>query len=222
MEILQNLFGVIIPAIGYIIGIFSFFYYNKLSFFIFINRVFKRKKDVNFDIVFDFDGQFDNLKEIKEHFKKEISHEFKNISSSKRKEVFQLDNLIVKIEKSEFPEDDFENTIFIKNSNSTYKMACKNVKTIQLIIKSILDNNIIKNKKYCFSSNFNKNNPFINRSITKFGINKIKHFYMILSTSVFTSELDNEEDIQVNMNQVSYVTDDFNDLRDVANIILAM
>lgn len=222
MEFLQNVFGIIIPAIGYIIGIFSFFYYNKLRFFIFINRIFKRKKDVNFNIIFDFDGQFDNIKEIKEYFKKETSHEFKNISSSKRKEVFQLDNLIVKIEKSEFPYEEFVNTIFIKNSNSTYKMACKNVKTIQLIIKNILDNNGIKNKRYCFSSNFNKSNPFINKSITKVGINKIKHFYMILSTSVFTSELDNEEDIQINMNQASYVTDDFNDLRDVANIILAM
>lgn len=30
-----------------------------------------------------------------------------------------------------------------------------------------------------------------------------------------------EEDIQINMNQASYVNDDFNDLRDVANIILA-
>ena len=45
---------------------------------------------------------------------------------------------------------------------------------------------------------------------------------MILATSVFSEQLDNDENIQINMNQASYVTDDFNDLRDVANIILAI
>lgn len=222
MKFLQIFFGIIIPAIGYIFGMFSFLYYNKLRFFIVINRIFKRKKDVNFLITFEFDGEVDNLKEIKEHFKIETNNEFKNISSSKVKEVFQLDNLVITIGKSEFPDEEYNNAIFINNSNSTYRMACKNIKSIQSIIKRILDNNRIENKKYCFSSNFHKNNPFINKSITKVGINKIKSFYMILSTSAFTNQLDTEEDIQINMNQASYVTDDFNDLRDVANIILAI
>ena len=101
-------------------------------------------------------------------------------------------------------------------------MACQNMKLMQLIIKNILEENEIKKTRYYFSSNFSKKNPFINKSITKIGVNKIKHFYMIVSTSVFTNQLDSEEDIQINMNQASYVTDDFNDLRDVANIILAI
>lgn len=222
MEFLQNLFGIIIPAIGYIFGLFSFFYYNKLRFFILVNRVFKRKKDVNFSITFDFGGKFDSFKEIKECFRNETKHEFKNISSSKNKEVFQIDNLIIKIERSEFPDEEFDNSVLIKNLNSTYKMACKNLKLVQLVVKKMIDNNNIENTRFCFSSNFNKKNPFINKSITKVGVNKIKHFYMILATSVFTDQLENDEDIQINMNQASYVTDDFNDLRDVANIILAM
>lgn len=222
MEFLQILFGIVIPIIGYVVGVFSFFYYNKVRFFICVNRIFKRKKDVNFFITFDFAGENYNLKEMKECFRKRTVHEFKNISSSQNKEVFQLDNLVIQIEKSEFPDEEFGNTIIIKNSNSTYKMACQNMKLMQLIIKNILEENEIKKTRYCFSSNFSKKNPFINKSITKIGVNKIKHFYMIVSTSVFTNQLDSEEDIEINMNQASYVTDDFNDLRDVANIILAI
>ena len=44
MELLQNVFGIIIPAIGYIIGIFSFFYYNKLRFLYSLIEFLKGKK----------------------------------------------------------------------------------------------------------------------------------------------------------------------------------
>lgn len=222
MEFLQILFGIIIPAIGYLYGAFSFFYYNKLRFFILVNRIFQRKKDVNFSITFDFRGEINSFKEIKECFRKEIKHEFKNISSSKNKEVFQIDNLIINIEKSEFPDEEFDNVILIRNLNSTYKMASKNLKLIQAVFKNIFESNKIENNRYCFPSNFNKENPFLNKSITKVGADKIKRFYMILATSAFSEQLDNDENIQINMNQASYVTDDFNDLRDVANIILAI
>lgn len=222
MKLLEFLFGVLFPAFGYIVGFFSFLYYNKLRFFIVVNKIFKRKKDVNFSIEFDFDGEFSDLKKFKECFKKHMSHEFRIINSSRINEVFQIDNLIVSIKKSEFPDDEFKNNILIKNANSTYAMATKNLKSLQLIFKDIIKEKDIVSTRYCFKTNFNKQNPFISKSVTKVGVNNIKHFYMILSTSAFTSQLDNEEDIQINMNQVSYVADEFNELREVANIILAM
>lgn len=221
-ELLEKIFGIIIPVFGYLYGIISYFYYNKLRFFIFINKVFKRKKDVNFSITFDFNGEFEDLRDLKEYFRKELTHEFRNINSSRNKEIFQLENLIVTIERSEFPDEEYQNTIFIKNSNSTYSLATKNLKLLQKVFNEIMRENSMSTTRFNFKSNFNKKNPFLNNSVTKVGVDKIKHFFMMISTSAFTSILEDEENIEVNMNQASYVTDDFNDLREVANIILAM
>ena len=211
----------VLPICGYMYGAFMYLYFNKVSFFIFVNKTFRWKKDVNFLIDFSFDGQFDNLKKLKNYFREETKNKLKSISSSKNKEVFQLDTLIITIEKSEIPSDEYGNDIVINNSNSTYSLASKNLKLLQKVFKKILDNEAIGNSKFCFRSDFNKN-PFLNRTITRFGVDNIRQLFMIVSTSMFTQQLDEDEDIEINMQSVSYVARDFSDLREVANIILAM
>jgi hypothetical protein len=213
-----NIFGLL----GYLFAIMSFLYFNKIKVFIWVNKIFSWKKDVNFELSLVAANKDVNLEAVLRTFRESINYESKIMMRSNNKIIFSLDTLIVEIRNDDFPEMEYNFEILIKNMNSSYSVAEKNLKILQKIFNTIIYDLELKNVKFTFKSVFPKNNPFLGPAVTKIGVDKIKRFYMIVSTEAFTNKLYNGEKIQVNLNEISYVDNNFEDLRDVANIILSI
>lgn len=221
MEFINNVVT-IIGLFGYFFAGISFLYYNKIKVFIFINKIFSWKKDVNFEISFVAENKDINLDSILKLSRQMIDYESKIITKSNNKIVFTVDTMIIEIRNDNFPDMEYNFEMLIKNANSSYSVAEKNLKVIQRLFNKIISDFELTNTKFTFKSVFPKNNPFLGPAVTKVGVDKIKRFYMILSAEAFTDKLCNEDKIQVNLNEISYVDNNFDEVRDIANIILSI
>lgn len=214
-------------------GILSFFwaisqylYYNKISFFIKINQIVSRNKDVNFEVSLAAMDPVPDLNLMLKKSREVFEYETKIISRSKNKIVFSVDTMIIEI-RNDYNldpnlDDEYKFEMFIKNANSTYTVATKNLKILDNLFNELESKFNLKNPRYSFKSVFPKKNPFIGPVITKTGFDKIKTFYMILSADVLEQDLIADENIQINLTEISFVEHRFSQVREVANIILAI
>lgn len=221
MELINNIVT-IIGLFGYLFAGMSFLYYNKIKVFIFVNKIFSWKKDVNFEISFVAENKDINLGSILKLSRQMIDYESKIITKSSNKVVFTVDTMIIEIRNDNFPDTEYNFEMLIKNPNSTYSVAEKNLKVLQRLFSKVVSDSELENIMFTFKSVFPKSNPFLGPAVTKIGVDKIKRFYMILSAEAFTDKLCNEEKIQVNLNEISFVDNNFDEVRDIANIILSI
>lgn len=222
MEILSNGL-VIIGYLGFLYSILQYIYFHKLNFFLWVNKVFSWRKDVNFELTILANCSSNDVENIAKVIRGRATNESKIISRSKTKISFTLDSLVVQINKDEFDEVGYDIEVFIKNSNSSYKRAKSNLHNIGIILEELRSGDILKVDKYQFTSTFKKKNPFIGPSVSTIKIDNIKNFFMILSSSAFSkAAIENNNDIQVGLNKISYVDTNYSEVKLVAEIILAI
>ncbi len=220
-EILNNILA-ITGFLGLIYSAFQWLYFNKIKFFLWFNKLFSWKRDVNFELTILSSSTLSNLDQIAKYIRNKTKVESKIISKSKDKIVFSYDTLIFQIAFDEFDENGYGLEIYIKNSNSTYKSAKLNLHRIGLILDDMEKDAIFKPSKFQFISSFKKKNPFIGPSVSTIKIDNIKQFVMVLSSSVFDRiTIENDNDIQIGLNNISYVDTNYSEIKLVAEIILA-
>lgn len=222
MELLGNIVTVV-GFLGIIYSILQWMYYHKIHFFLWVNKSFSWKKDVNFELTILSKTSSYDIDNITKFIRSKTDSESKIVSKSKEKIVFSYDTLLFQVNKDSFDEDGYEIELFIKNSNSTYMSAKKNLHKLGVILDEMIKTDILKPNKYQFVSSFKKKNPFIGPSVSTIQINNIKNYMMILSSNVFSNvTLENDNDIQVGLNNISYVDTNFSEMKLVAEIILAL
>lgn len=222
MELLSNGL-VIIGYLGLIYSLFQWLYYHKLNFFLWVNKVFSFKKDVNFELTISAKRSKYDIDNISKYFRENLDTESKVIGRSKTKVSFTLDSLVIQISKDELDESGFEIDIFIKSTNSSYRLAKKNLHKIGIVLEKLRNDDVLKPNKYQFVSSFEKKNPFIGPSVSTIKFDNIKNFIMVLSSNTFSKvTFENNNDIQVGLRNVSYVDTNYSDVKLVAEIILAI
>lgn len=216
----------VIGLLSIIYSILQWLYFHKVKFYISLNKIFSFKKDVNFEIsgFFNFDkveqlGITTLFDETKKHYRNNV----KKISQTKQKIVFQMDSMIVSIIRHNINEiDEYEYEIFISVPNSSYKTAIKNINTLDRLFDDLNNRFRMEDKKFTFKSDYSKKNPFLNPSITKIGVDKIKSFIMVISAASLEKNAFDDNDIRVGLNSMSYVDTKFSDIRVIAELILTM
>lgn len=216
----------IVGIVSFIVAVFQYFYYNKIKFFIMVNKVISRNKDVNFEVSLTAMNPVQDLNLMLKKSRAIFEYETKIISRSENKIVFSVDTMVIEI-RNDYnldpnSDEEYQFEMFIKNANSTYKVATKNLKVLDNLFNELVSKFNLKNPRYSFKSVFPKKNPFIGAVITKTGFDKIKRFYMVLSADVLEQDLIADEHIQINLNEISFVEHRFSQVREVANIILAI
>lgn len=222
MELLSNGL-VIIGYLGIVYSLLQWLYYHKLNFFLLVNRVSSFKKDVNFELTISAKQSDYDVNNISRYIRENSKNESKVISRSETKVSFTLDSLVIQVSKDEFDDSDFEIDIFIKSTNSSYRLAKKNLHKIGIVLEKLRSDDILKPNKYQFVSSFKKKNPFIGPSVSTIKFDNIKNFIMVLSSNTFSKvAFENNNDIQVGLNNISYVDTNYSDVKLVAEIILAI
>ncbi|EQC94617.1 hypothetical protein EFO33_06670 [Lactococcus cremoris] len=118
--------------------------------------------------------------------------------------------------------DEYEYEIFISVPNSSYKSAIKNINTLDRLFDDLNNRFRMEDKKFTFKSDYSKKNPFLNPSVTKIGVDKIKSFIMVISAASLEKNAFDDNDIRVGLNSMSYVDTKFSDIRVIAELILTM
>lgn len=226
LDRVSTIFGLTVGLIGFSIAITQYLYYNKIGFFIWVNKRISWNKDVNFEVSLSAMNSVDNLNLVLKKSRKILDYESKLLSSSKNKIIFTVDTMIVEIRNDHNLDPDsnseYEFEFLVKNANSTYPVATKNLRILDNLFSELVPEFNLKEPVYSFKSVFPKKNPFIGTAVSKIGFDKIKRFYMILSAEVLDHNLNVDEHIQVNLNEISFVENRFSKVREVANIILAI
>lgn len=224
-DVIGNVVNVI-GLLSIIYSVLQWFYFHKVRFYIFLNKIFSFKKDVNFEIsgFFNFcDDDTLDITALFEETKKYYKNNVKKISQTKNKIVFQMDTMIISIIHHDVIEiDEYEYEIFINVPNSSYKSAIKNINILDRVFDDLNSGFRIKNKKFTFKSDYSKKNPFLNPSVTKIGVDKIKSFIMIISATSLEKNALDDNDIRVGLDSMSYVDTKFSDIKVIAELILTM
>lgn len=222
METLNNGL-VIIGYLGIFFSLFQWLYYHKLNFFLWVNKIFSFKKDVNFELTISAKRSEHDIDVISKFFRENLANESRIVSRSETKVSFTMDSLVIQVSKDEFDESGIEIDIFIKSTNSSYRLARKNLHRIGIVLEKLRNNDILRANKYQFVSSFKKKNPFIGPSVSTIKFDNIKSFIMVVSSSAFSKvTFENDNDIQVGLNNISYVDTNYSDVKLVAEIILAI
>lgn len=223
MEILNN----ILTILGYVGIVWStgqWLYYNKIKFFLFVNQRIYWRKDVNFELTIISNSPKNNISEITKFIRNTVHNETKIISKSAEKVVFTLDTLTFQVtfDPPMEEEGEYELQVYIKNTNSTYNTAKKNLHTIGSILEDLKEEGLYNPTKFQFVSSFKKKNPFIGQSVSTVSIDNVKQFMMVLSSNVFKKiAIENDNDIQIGLNNISYVDKKYSEIKLIAEIILA-
>lgn len=222
MDILEDVIT-ITGFLGLIYSIFQWLYYHKIGFFLWVNKLFLWKKDVNFELTILAKNSPSSIGHITKIIREKTKNESRIINKSKSKIVFLYDTLLFQISTDEFDDDGYGVDIFIKNSNSTYKSAKKNLHKIGVILDEMYKKDILMADKYQFVSSFKKKNPFIGPSVSTIKVDNIKNFMMVLSSNTFDKfTAENDNDIQIGLNKISYADKNYSEVKLVAEIILAL
>ncbi len=206
MDFINNIIT-LVTILGWVIVAFQFFYYRKIKFYIMVNKIFSTKKDANFELSFAFDTEA-SIQKISQSFQQVLENERRNIGRTNNKITFQQDSLIIQISKFEDSRDegDFQYEILISNANSSLKTARKNLSKTAKVIEKLIDDEKINKKQITFTTKFPKENPFINPSVSRIGIDNVKHFIMIMNTSTLVNtQAEEVSDIQIGLKNLSYV-----------------
>ncbi|MGH2078775.1 hypothetical protein [Aerococcus urinaeequi] len=225
MELFWKYLGDLLNVVGFfglIITILNWFYTHKIKFYVVINKLFSINKTVRFDLVILSTNKSNKINEILENFRLKTSHSLKMISKSKNKIDFSYEDLRVSIEYNSRSFDEFDTIVSIESPKATYNESLKRIKSIGKIISLLEKEELLTNVNFQFKTYFNKNNPFVGQTLSNVKIGEIKRFMMILSFSDEGKFSDIDNDIQINLNEISYVDNEYVNIVEVADFVLAL
>ena len=218
MQLISQI-GDIAGLISFIFAVLQYLYYNQIKFYIWVNKIIWWRKDTNFEIVINSIDSVtvdDIFKDIKN--KTKIRHQM--ISRAKTRVLFFQDGLNIEIAKNENKfEDEYDTIITIRNTSSTYKESLYRLRKSELIYKALPNN--MKFEGIRFKTTFKNKNPFLGPSISKIKMKHIKNCMITMNSDIF-GDNQIEGDIAIGLHTVSFIDDDFANVKLIGEALMAV
>ncbi|OCZ50600.1 hypothetical protein [Dehalobacter sp. TeCB1] len=224
--------GTIVTIVSFLAMILQWLYYNKIKFYVFVNRIVKRMREVTFDVSFTYKVKkdidvFNNIElSLKEMYKLKNINKEMNLKTHK---IYNLDNFLLKVQLDKevnADEDIDEVFIYIPKLKVTYKSAEDILEEIDKLSQVIKKKMNINEEKYSLDIRYYKNrNPFFGYAIQRFGVKTVKSFVCQLDCNIL---IDNEQhDLNdkkacIYKEYVNVTDNSFSDLRRVAKYLLIL
>ncbi|MFR2763271.1 MAG: hypothetical protein ACLTFU_15130 [Enterococcus avium] len=223
MEFLNNISG-ILGILGTLFGVFSWLYYHKMQFYLFINKLLSSRREVSFDVQTSFSKETPiDFKGLERIFKK---HEIDYVRSSnlKNSKIYNLNNFLLEVKQLD-PIDSFDRNVDVRiiNAAVTYKSALEILVSYEEIVTDFLEFENAKkdNVSNSFSIKYGKKNPFYGGNLNRVDKKAISKFICTIKLNSLLNKDDptvKNSDLTVYKESINFNSSNVSDLIKVAKL----
>lgn len=215
MDILSNI-DTIFGVLGVVFGVFSFLYYRKIKFYMFVSKIFKFHKTTEITVSNKFSTENKiTLKSIRSLLK---SENFTIMNANDNNIIINMNDFIVEFKKDDFPIEDYgENSIIKMTMTRTYYRQARNsIDKFINLCECFHDDNAIENSIYNLKINYhNIKNPYLSFSAHRINEKNIKNLIMKVDTAFLVDGLN--EEVFINKESLSYSSKSSKNIYKIAN-----
>ncbi|WP_407140894.1 hypothetical protein [Marinilactibacillus psychrotolerans] len=223
MDILENILT-ITGIVGLIYGIGSWFYYHKIKFYLFVNKLMSSRREIQFDLTTSF-RKIDTLdfKEI-ENILKDEGYILKKQQNLKNSKIYNLGTFLLEVKQMDAIDEGDQNVIIgVINAAVTYRTALKVITDYKKVTELIFETENInmRESQSSLTLKYGKSNPFMGRNLASLDKKSIKNFSCQVS---FNEIIGNDDptvegkDIFIYKESINYTTNNLDNLVNVAKI----
>ena len=223
MNILENILT-ITGIFGLFYGVGTWFYYHKIKFYLFVNRIMSSRREVQFDLSTSFKKvQELNFEEIEQILKNQ-GYNLSKQQNLKNSKIYNLGSFLFQVRQVDMIDEDDKNVIIsVINSAVTYKTALKIISDYKKILELIFENEniILVNTQSSLTLKYGEKNPFMGRNLANLDQKSIKNFSCQVSLNNIVGNEDptmDDIDIFIHKESISYTTNNLSNLVNVAKI----
>lgn len=238
MKLVSNISNIIVSNISNIIAILTFsfsvfqwLYFRKIKFYVFVNKYFKKYKEVTLDVSFTYkipknievfkisEDTIKNIYKLK-RVKKEI-----NLNNHK---MYNLDEYFIKIQlDTELNSDELTDELYISipKLKSTYQSATRIIEELDYLSKELSKALNITDELYSLKIKYKNKNPFIGFALQHFGKDAVKDFICNVNCGVFMSKEDNilkDKTASIYKNYLNITDNNFTHIRRISQYLLLL
>lgn len=215
MDVLSNI-DTILGILGVLFGIFSFLYYRKLKFYMFVSKIFKFNKTTEITVNNRFSIQNKiTLKSVQGLLKDE---NFTIMNANDNNLIINMNDFIVEFKKDDFPVEDYGENAIIKMTmtRTYYKQAKNSIDKFLNLCEDFHGKYSINSSIYNLKINYNNvKNPYLSSSAHRINEENIKNLIMKVSTAFLVDDLN--EEVLINKNSLSYSSKSSKNIYKIAN-----
>lgn len=204
MNYLSNI-DTILGILGIMYGIFSFFYFRKIKFYMFVSRIFKFNKTTEISVSYRFiNSENITLKTIQNIFQDE---KFSVMNGNTNNIIINMNDFIVQFHKDDFPVEEYGENGFIRMTltRTYYKQAKKSIDKFINICEKYQKNRFLNDGTYNLKINYNNvKNPYLSASAHRIKEENIKNLILNVDTKFLIDDLN--EEVIINKNSLSYTS----------------
>lgn len=212
LGLISNVVGVL----GACYGIFSFFYYRKIKFYMFVSKFFKFTKTTEITLSYRYIGESDiNFNSIKELLKKE---NYAVMNANTNNIIINMNDFIIQFKKDDFPTDEYGENSFVRMTltRTYYKQAKKAIDEFINICEDFNKRNLNNEGTYNLKIIYNNiKNPYLSASTHRIKEEDIKTMILHVDTAFLIDDLN--EEVIINKNSLSYTSKSSKNIYKIAN-----
>ncbi|UOC12380.1 hypothetical protein [Staphylococcus agnetis] len=212
LGLISNVVGVL----GACYGIFSFFYYRKIKFYMFVSKFFKFTKTTEITLSYRYIGKSDiNFNSIKELLKKE---NYTVMNANTNNIIINMNDFIIQFKKDDFPTDEYGENSFVRMTltRTYYKQAKKAIDEFINICEDFNKRNLNNEGTYNLKIIYNNiKNPYLSASTHRIKEEDIKTMILHVDTAFLIDDLN--EEVIINKNSLSYTSKSSKNIYKIAN-----
>lgn len=212
LGLISNVVGVL----GACYGIFSFFYYRKIKFYMFVSKFFKFTKTTEITLSYRYIGESDiNFNGIKELLKKE---NYAVMNANTNNIIINMNDFIIQFKKDDFPTDEYGENSFVRMTltRTYYKQAKKAIDEFINICEDFNKRNLNNEGTYNLKIIYNNiKNPYLSASTHRIKEEDIKNMILHVDTAFLIDDLN--EEVIINKNSLSYTSKSSKNIYKIAN-----
>lgn len=212
LGLINNVVGVL----GACYGIFSFFYYRKIKFYMFVSKFFKFTKTTEITLSYRYIGESDiNFNSIKELLKKE---NYAVMNANTNNIIINMNDFIIQFKKDDFPTDEYGENSFVRMTltRTYYKQAKKAIDEFINICEDFNKRNLNNEGTYNLKIIYNNiKNPYLSASTHRIKEEDIKTMILNVDTAFLIDDLN--EEVIINKNSLSYTSKSSKNIYKIAN-----
>lgn len=212
LGLISNVVGIL----GACYGIFSFFYYRKIKFYMFVSKFFKFTKTTEITLSYRYIGESDiNFNSIKELLKKE---NYAVMNANTNNIIINMNDFIIQFKKDDFPTDEYGENSFVRMTltRTYYKQAKKAIDEFINICEDFNKRNLNNEGTYNLKIIYNNiKNPYLSASTHRIKEEDIKTMILHVDTAFLIDDLN--EEVIINKNSLSYTSKSSKNIYKIAN-----
>lgn len=229
LNIINNMVGFVSSVFGVISGlyfIYKYFYDHKIKFYLWVNKFFSGRREVQFKLSFAFNYIDKDLFKEFEKIAKSNKLKYTKELNTRNHKMYNFDGVIIDVNQNDILDDklDDRNTfIRVINAGVTLRTAQDIISMFGKLTMHLPEKIKIENEMYNFQVIYPENkNPFIGMKLKLMSGNNLLSFNASINASKILENIDTGNNTKINIykQNISINNKDYLDVSNVAKALL--